>query len=261
VMDVRELVRRAVLAPGHRGVTVEDQSRMRVALANETLLPGPAFFALGPADPRMKPGAPAAAEPHALVLLSETRERIPSRSIKPPDRILAHCTIRSPAPVSCGRQGAYARPAWHAPVFRGSLRVSRQGYGEQSCRFLRGIRESVQSVGGLLGSTRRLRGRVSPHPRACVRPVSPRGRRTSPRRRSACAAARLAPLAKSSCRELPACRRRTGVQTIGRVSEARREPHPKARSLGSSGDASFLLFIPFCEKDHARLRQVFGNVP
>src|SRR6266704_1341403 len=69
VMDVRELVRRAVLAPGHRGV----------ALANETLLPGAAFLALGPADPRMEPGAPAAAEPHALVLLSETRERIPSR--------------------------------------------------------------------------------------------------------------------------------------------------------------------------------------
>src|SRR6266850_7087494 len=50
VMDVRELVRRAVLAPGHRGVAVEDQGRMSVALVNETLLPGAAFFALGPAD-------------------------------------------------------------------------------------------------------------------------------------------------------------------------------------------------------------------
>src|SRR5258705_9154247 len=28
VMDVRELLRRAVLAPGHRGVAVEDQGRM-----------------------------------------------------------------------------------------------------------------------------------------------------------------------------------------------------------------------------------------
>src|SRR6478736_8965607 len=92
VMNVRELVRRSVLAPGHRGVAVEDQGRMSVALANETLLPGPAFFALGPADPRMEPRAPAAAEAHALVLLSETRERIPSRGIKPPDRIVAHCT-------------------------------------------------------------------------------------------------------------------------------------------------------------------------
>src|SRR6266699_3850578 len=92
VMDVREFVGRAVLAPGHRGVAVEDQGRVSVALANETLLPRAAFFALGPADPRMEPGAPAAAEPHTLVLLSETRERIPSRGIKRPDRIVAHCT-------------------------------------------------------------------------------------------------------------------------------------------------------------------------
>ena len=69
------------------------------------------------------------------------------------------------------------------------------------------------------------------------------------------------PPGRSSCREAPSMSAPNGVQTIGRVSEARREPHPKARSLGSSGDASFLLFIPFCEKDHARLRQVFGNVP
>src|SRR6476661_7690654 len=40
----------------------------------------------------MEPGAPAAAEPHALVLLSETRERIPGRGIKRPDRIVVHCT-------------------------------------------------------------------------------------------------------------------------------------------------------------------------
>src|SRR5919198_4712763 len=92
VMDVRELVRRAVLAPGHCGVAVEDQGRMSVALANETLLPRAAFFALGPADPRMKPAAPAAAEPHTFVLLSETREGIPRRRIKRPDRVLAHCT-------------------------------------------------------------------------------------------------------------------------------------------------------------------------
>src|SRR6266545_3865978 len=97
VMDVRKLVRRAVLAPGHRGVAVENQGRVSVALANETLLPGAAFFALGPADPRMEPGAPAAAEPHALVLLSETLERIPSRGIKRPDRILGHAPLQSPA--------------------------------------------------------------------------------------------------------------------------------------------------------------------
>src|SRR6478672_2235756 len=92
VVDVRKLVRSAVLSPGHRGVAVEDEGRMSVAFANETLLPGAAYFTLGPADPRMEPGAPAAAEAHALVLLSETRERIPSRGIKRPDRIVAHCT-------------------------------------------------------------------------------------------------------------------------------------------------------------------------
>src|SRR6266480_4940368 len=113
VMNVRELVRRAVLAPGHRGVAVEDQCRMSVALANETLLPGAAFLALGPADPRMEPGAPAAAEPHALVLRSETLERIPSRGIKRPDRIVAHCTLRSPALVRLTSERVYARPAWH----------------------------------------------------------------------------------------------------------------------------------------------------
>src|SRR6266576_4623593 len=110
VMDVRELVRRAVLAPGHRGVAVEDQGRMSVALANETLLPGATFLALGPADPRMKPGAPAAAEPHALVLLSETLEHIPSRGVKRPDRIVAHCTLRSPALVRLTSERLYARP-------------------------------------------------------------------------------------------------------------------------------------------------------
>src|SRR6185312_6388126 len=87
VMDVRELVRRAVLTPGHRGVAVEDQGRMRMALANKTLLPGTAYFALGPADSRVEPGAPAAAEPHALVLLGEKCERIPGRGIKRLDRI------------------------------------------------------------------------------------------------------------------------------------------------------------------------------
>src|SRR5580765_6325298 len=116
VMDVRELVRRAVLAPGHRGVAVEDQGRMSVALANETLLPGTALFALGPADPRMEPGAPAAAEAHALVLLGETRERIPSRGIKCPDRIVAHSPLRSPALVRLTSERVYARPAWHGPA-------------------------------------------------------------------------------------------------------------------------------------------------
>src|SRR4029450_8558953 len=39
VMDVRELVGRAVLAPGHRGVAVEDQGRVSVPRAHETLVP------------------------------------------------------------------------------------------------------------------------------------------------------------------------------------------------------------------------------
>src|SRR6266850_3509826 len=110
VMDVRELVRRAVLAPGHRGVAVEDQRRMSVALVNETLLPRAAFFALRPADPRMEPGAPAAAEPHALVLFSETGEGIPRRGIERPDRILAHCTLQSPARVSGRGESRRGRP-------------------------------------------------------------------------------------------------------------------------------------------------------
>ena len=116
VMDVRELVRRAVLAPGHGVVAVEDEGRMSVALANETLLPGAALFALGPTDPRMEPGAPAAAEAHALVLLSETRERIPSRGIKRPDRVVAHSPLRSPALVRLTSERVYARPAWHGPA-------------------------------------------------------------------------------------------------------------------------------------------------
>src|SRR6266496_2370504 len=121
VMDIRELVRRAVLAPGHRGVAVEDQGRMSIALANETLFPRAAFFALGPADPRMEPGAPAAAEPHTLVLLSEVGEGIPRRGIKRPDRILAHCTLHSPALVRLTSERVYARPAWHGQRSRISL--------------------------------------------------------------------------------------------------------------------------------------------
>src|SRR6266550_1903026 len=103
VMDVRELVRRAVLAPGHRGVAVEDQGRMSVALANETLLPRAALFALGPSLPRMEPGAPAATESHALVLLSETGEGIPRRGVKRLDRVRAHRT----SVLSRTSQGAY----------------------------------------------------------------------------------------------------------------------------------------------------------
>src|SRR6266542_3998507 len=72
------------------GTTVEDQGRVSFALANETLLPGAANLALGPVDPRMEPRAPAAAEPHAVVLLSEMGEGIPRRGIKRPYRILAH---------------------------------------------------------------------------------------------------------------------------------------------------------------------------
>src|SRR5438132_1222108 len=90
VCYARKLLRRTVLAPGHRGVAVEDQGRVSFALANETLLPGAANLALGPVDPRMEPGAPAAAEPHAVVLLSEVGEGIPRRGIKRPDRVLAH---------------------------------------------------------------------------------------------------------------------------------------------------------------------------
>src|SRR5436190_11097826 len=90
VVDVRELLGRAVLGPRHRGVAVEHERRMGVALANETLLPGPALFALGPADARMEPCAPTAAEPHAVVLFSEGGEGIPRRGIKRLDRVLAH---------------------------------------------------------------------------------------------------------------------------------------------------------------------------
>src|SRR4029453_3575963 len=111
VVDVRGLVRRAVLAPGHRGVAVENQGRMSVALANETLLPGAALFALGPADPRMEPGAPEASKPHPLLLLSETREVIPRRRIKRPDRILAHCPPPFTGSGQLTRERVYARPA------------------------------------------------------------------------------------------------------------------------------------------------------
>src|SRR6266511_2946956 len=37
VVDVRERLRRAALSPGHRGVAVEDEGSVSVALANETL--------------------------------------------------------------------------------------------------------------------------------------------------------------------------------------------------------------------------------
>src|SRR6266536_478113 len=94
---------------------------MSIALANETLFPRAAFFALGPADPRMEPGAPAAAEPHTLVLLSEVGEGIPRRGIKRPDRILAHCTLHSPALVRLTSERVYARPAWHGQRSRISL--------------------------------------------------------------------------------------------------------------------------------------------
>src|SRR4029079_4847774 len=109
-MDVRKLAGRAVLAPGHRVVAVEDQRRMCVAFADEALLPRAALFALGPALPRMEPGTPAAAESTPLVLIEQPRIRIPRRSVERFDLVLAHrlhptkrrkiqTTRRSPGPV------------------------------------------------------------------------------------------------------------------------------------------------------------------
>jgi hypothetical protein len=78
------------LTPRHRGLAVEDQSGVRSPLANETLLPGAAHLAVGPALSRMEPRAPAAAEPHAVVLLGETGEGIPRYGIERTDLVLAH---------------------------------------------------------------------------------------------------------------------------------------------------------------------------
>ena len=63
----------------------------------------------------MEPGAPAAAEPHAVVLLSEAGEGIPGRGIERPDRVLAH----SHPPFSGSGQLTSeftARPAWPGPA-------------------------------------------------------------------------------------------------------------------------------------------------
>src|SRR5919201_1623909 len=119
VVDVRELVRRAVLAPGHGVVAVEDQGRMIVALAIEAPLPRATLFVLGPADPRVEPGAPAAAEPHALVLLRETREGIPRRRIKCANRIFAHCTPPF-ASLASRTSGEPTHPAYASDCSGGS---------------------------------------------------------------------------------------------------------------------------------------------
>src|SRR5262245_13397921 len=90
VIEPRKLLRSAVLSPGHRCVAVEDESGARFPLASETLLPGAALLALGPALTRVEPRAPAAAEPAPVVLLDEARERIPRRGVERPDLVLAH---------------------------------------------------------------------------------------------------------------------------------------------------------------------------
>src|SRR4029079_16412063 len=90
VMDVRELVRGAVLTPGNRCVPVEDQRRVRDPLPDEALLPRAALLALGPALARMEPRAPAAAESHAVVLLGEAFECIPRRCVERLDRVRSH---------------------------------------------------------------------------------------------------------------------------------------------------------------------------
>jgi len=50
----RKLLRRTVLAPGHRGVAIEDQGCVSFAFANKPLLPGAPNLAVGPVDPRME---------------------------------------------------------------------------------------------------------------------------------------------------------------------------------------------------------------
>src|SRR5262249_145697 len=90
VMDVRQLLRSAVLAPGNGVVAVEDECRMGVALAHEALLPRAAFLALRPALARVEPRAPPPAQPTTLVLVEQARIRIPRRSIERSDLVLAH---------------------------------------------------------------------------------------------------------------------------------------------------------------------------
>src|SRR5262245_41785470 len=99
VIDARELLGRAVLAPPDRRVAVEDQCGVRLPLADETLLPGAALLAVGSAFARVEPRAPATAEPAPVVLLDEGGEGVPRRGIKRADRVLAHRALRSSALV------------------------------------------------------------------------------------------------------------------------------------------------------------------
>ena len=98
--------------PNWHQATAASPSKTRAAcafpLANETLLPGAAHLALRPAFSRMEPSAPAAAEPHAVVLLGESGEGIPRRCIERPNLILAH------TPPFTGSRSTLAPVRWHA---------------------------------------------------------------------------------------------------------------------------------------------------
>jgi hypothetical protein len=112
---------------------------------------------------------------------------------------------------------------------------------------------------GLRGSRRRLRVTTPPLPLACGWSASHRGRRTSPRRRSACASDLLVPAAGTRSATLRGGRSRKGARTTGRA--CRSPLRPKARLPRSSGGACDPPFrTGICERSWS-LGPAFGNVP
>jgi hypothetical protein len=91
VGDSRQLLRTAVLTPTNCIISVEDESGMCLAFADQSLLEGAVAFEALP--PLWRPGvegqAPAAT-PHTIVLLHESGECIEGLNSERLDRVFSH---------------------------------------------------------------------------------------------------------------------------------------------------------------------------
>jgi len=102
VIDARQLLRSAVLAPPHRHVAVEDQGGVRHAVFDQPVLQVTVVFRallLPLREVRVEVGAPAPV-PHTVVLLGQRRECLPRRGCQRLDLEVTRVGPRPRRPMS-----------------------------------------------------------------------------------------------------------------------------------------------------------------
>src|SRR5580700_10849974 len=140
VEDARELCWRPVLTPANRDAAVENEGGVRSSLTDQELLVRPSGLNVGieaqVLAARMKPRAPALAEPHSVVFLAQSGEGVPGLGAERLDRVFAHstpvywwvtrcCKAVNEAAVSRRIRGASSRSSGPDPPCTSALFTSR----------------------------------------------------------------------------------------------------------------------------------------